>query len=118
MPDRDSAPASQFGKFDDLDEAERELMLKTMHTRVTEHNIQAVAAYYSRISMARLATLLALEVEPMETQLCDMAGVWSHVSGRGLRANGRRGRNSARHPASEHRLFARRRMRGVRNARL
>merc|ERR1712087_13103 len=56
----------------DFDSSEQELMLETMHTRVTQHNIQAVASYYSRITMERLAYLLALSVDQMEKQLCEM----------------------------------------------
>merc|ERR1719198_2320570 len=64
--------ASEFAKIDGLDEAEQQLMLETMHQRVTQHNMQAVAGYYSRISLERLSTLLALDVEKMETELCEM----------------------------------------------
>ena len=47
-------------------------MLETMHTRVSQHNIQVVAGYYGRISMPRLAELTGLSMEKMEEQLCEM----------------------------------------------
>ena len=56
----------------DFDAKEVELMLTTFHSRVTEHNLGVVGAYYNRISLERLAQLLELEVAAMETQLCDM----------------------------------------------
>jgi len=64
--------AADLAAFGDFDQVEQELMLETMHLRVTQHNILAVAAYYSRISMERLAGVLALPLDKMETQLCDM----------------------------------------------
>lgn len=57
---------------DSFDATAIELMLSTFHTRVTEHNLGVVAAYYGRISLTRLAALLELEIGKMETQLCDM----------------------------------------------
>ena len=47
-------------------------MLETLGTRVTQHNIEVVSSYYSRVTMERLASLLGLEVAQMETQLCEM----------------------------------------------
>jgi len=64
--------AAELASFGDFAKEEQELMLETMHLRVTQHNILAVAAYYSRISMERLAGLLALPLDKMETQLCEM----------------------------------------------
>ena len=63
---------SELALFSELDAEERKLMLETMHTRVSQHNIQVVAGYYARISMARLAELTGLTMEKMEEQLCEM----------------------------------------------
>jgi|TARA_B100000524_G_scaffold214802_1_gene112713 26S proteasome regulatory subunit N5 len=63
---------AELAAFGHIDAAEQELMLETMHTRVTQHNIQAVACYYARISIARLANLLALAPDAMEKELCAM----------------------------------------------
>merc|ERR1712216_1078896 len=57
---------SELALFSELDAEERKLMLETMHTRVPQHNIQVVAGYYARISMARLAELTGLTMEKME----------------------------------------------------
>ena len=57
---------------DGFEAKEVELMLETFHTRVTEHNLGVVSAYYARISLPRLASLLELELGKMEKQLCDM----------------------------------------------
>ena len=51
---------------------EVELMLTTFHKRVTEHNLGVVSAYYARITMERLSTLLELDIAKMEEQLADM----------------------------------------------
>lgn len=64
--------AKELASIAELPEQEQAHMLETMHARVTEHNIQAVASYYSRVTMARLAQLLALPVADMEKQLCEM----------------------------------------------
>ena len=48
---------------------EVELMLTTFHKRVTEHNLGVVSAYYARITMERLSTLLELDIAKMEEQL-------------------------------------------------
>ena len=63
---------AELEAFGDFDTKEVELMLTTFHRRVTEHNISVVAAYYSRITMERLAALLELEVGKTEEQLCEM----------------------------------------------
>lgn len=63
---------AELAAFGDIDVAEQELMLETMHTRVTQHNIQAVAGYYARVSMTRLANLLGLPQDAMEKELCAM----------------------------------------------
>ena len=55
-----------------FDKAEVTLMLTTFHKRVTEHNLGVVSAYYSRITMERLSTLLELDIATMEEQLCEM----------------------------------------------
>jgi len=62
----------ELATFDNLAQSEQELMLETMHKRITEHNIHVVAGYYARITMARLASLLMLPQTQMETQLCEM----------------------------------------------
>lgn len=54
------------------DAAERTLMLDDLHMRVTQHNLQVVSDYYARISMARLAELLALSMAQAEEQLVEM----------------------------------------------
>lgn len=63
------AELEAFGEFD---AEEVKLMLETLHLRVTQHNIQVVSTYYSRISMERLGGLLGLGVSLMEEQLCEM----------------------------------------------
>jgi len=55
-----------------FDEKEVDLMLMTCHRRVTEHNLNVVAAYYARITMERLSALLELDIATMEEQLCEM----------------------------------------------
>ena len=55
-----------------FDEKEVDLMLTTFHRRVTEHNLNVVAAYYARITMERLSALLELDISTMEEQLCEM----------------------------------------------
>ena len=52
--------------------AEQETMLDVMQKRVTQHNIHAIAGYYARITMERLAHLIALPMATMEEQLCEM----------------------------------------------
>lgn len=64
--------AKELASIPQLPEEEQAHMLKTMHARITEHNIQAIASYYSRVTMGRLAQLLALPVADMEKQLCEM----------------------------------------------
>jgi 26S proteasome regulatory subunit N5 len=56
----------------DFSAAEQETMLDVMQKRVTQHNIHAIAGYYSRITMERLAHLIALPMATMEEQLCEM----------------------------------------------
>jgi len=69
---RDALAAELAGASLGFDAAEVELMLSTFHRRVTEHNIGVVSAYYSRITMERLAALLELDIGKMEEQLCEM----------------------------------------------
>merc|ERR1719223_276042 len=57
---------AELALFAELTDEERKLMLETMHTRVSQHNIQVVAGYYGRISMPRLAELTGLSMEKME----------------------------------------------------
>ena len=66
--------AAELAAFGDAEftVSERALMLETLHTRVTQHNIQVVAAGYSRVTMERLAHLLGLPMARMEEQLCEM----------------------------------------------
>ena len=47
--------AAELAAFGDAEftVSERALMLETLHTRVTQHNIQVVAAGYSRVTMER-----------------------------------------------------------------
>jgi 26S proteasome regulatory subunit N5 len=63
---------AELALFPELANEERTLMLDTMHTRVSEHNIEVVSGYYGRITMARLAELTGLSMEKMEKQLCEM----------------------------------------------
>lgn len=64
--------ATELTAVAELPTDEQTRMLETIHTRVNEHNIQAIASYYSRISMERLGSLLAMAVPDMEKQLCEM----------------------------------------------
>ena len=64
---------AELAAMGEFSEAETALMLETLHDRVTQHNIVVASLYYGRISMERLATLLALSIEAMEKQLCAMA---------------------------------------------
>ena len=63
---------NELSSYADFDAKEVELMLTTFHARVTEHNLGVVSAYYGRITLERLASLLELELGKMEEQLCDM----------------------------------------------
>mmetsp|Transcript_38677 Transcript_38677/g.87912 ORF Transcript_38677/g.87912 Transcript_38677/m.87912 type:complete len:443 (-) Transcript_38677:854-2182(-) len=63
---------AELAAMGEFSEAETALMLETLHDRVTQHNIVVASLYYGRISMERLATLLALSIEAMEKQLCAM----------------------------------------------
>jgi len=63
---------TELATFPDFDAKEVELMLTTFHDRVTEHNLGVVSAYYQRITLERLSSLLELELAKMETQLCEM----------------------------------------------
>jgi len=56
----------------EFSEAETTLMLDTLHDRVSQHNIEVASLYYERITMERLAQLLALPIEQMEEQLTAM----------------------------------------------
>jgi len=53
-------------------EKEITLMLDTLHDRVSQHNIQVASLYYGTITMERLADLLALPIDQMESQLTTM----------------------------------------------
>lgn len=69
---REALQAELVGEAFAFSPDEVELMLKTFHRRVTEHNLGVVAAYYSRITMERLSALLELDIATMEEQLCEM----------------------------------------------
>lgn len=45
---------------------------KDLFSRVTEHNIRVIAAYYSRIRMPRLAKLLDLNEEELEKKISEL----------------------------------------------
>lgn len=61
---------ASFGS--EFDTAETKTMLATLHSRVTQHNIEVVSTYYARLTTERLASLLGLSIAPMEEQLCEM----------------------------------------------
>ena len=46
--------------------------LEDLRLRIVEHNLLVVVAYYSKITLQRLATLLSLEVAEAEKHLSDM----------------------------------------------
>ncbi|CEH17543.1 26S proteasome regulatory complex, subunit RPN5/PSMD12 [Ceraceosorus bombacis] len=53
-----------------------------LHKRVVEHNIRVVSKYYTKITLARLATLLDLSVEEAEKSLAALvtsATVWAKI---------------------------------------
>ncbi|KAF8274010.1 hypothetical protein EI94DRAFT_979582 [Lactarius quietus] len=53
-----------------------------LHTRVIEHNVRVIAKYYTRITLARLTTLLDLTPQQAEDTLCRLvvAGtVWARI---------------------------------------
>jgi len=56
----------------EFSEKEIALMLETLHDRVSQHNIEVASLYYSNISMERLAQLIALPIDQMESQLTAM----------------------------------------------
>lgn len=64
--------AAEIAAFGDFGEEEQALMLKTLHQRITQHNIIVIGGYYARVRMVRLAELLALPLEDAEKQLCEM----------------------------------------------
>ena len=53
-----------------------------LRDRTTEHNIRAIAAYYSKLSLTRLAELLDQTPEDAEKHLCDQVSshfIWARV---------------------------------------
>jgi len=53
-----------------------------LHTRVIEHNVRVIAKYYTRVTLARLTTLLDLTPQQAEETLCRLvvAGtVWARI---------------------------------------
>jgi 26S proteasome regulatory subunit N5 len=46
--------------------------LKTLHTRVVQHNLRVASGYYTRIHTARLAGMLGLTVDELESHLSDV----------------------------------------------
>jgi len=46
--------------------------MKTLHTRIIQHNIRVVSAFYTRITSARLAELLHLDEDTTERSLSEM----------------------------------------------
>lgn len=53
--------------------AKAQKRMEDLRLRVIQHNILVVAKYYSRVTLPRLAQLLALSVDEAEKHLCDMA---------------------------------------------
>jgi 26S proteasome regulatory subunit N5 len=70
--DLESQLRAEIEALKGFDAKETDLMLTTFHRRVTEHNIEVVSQYYTRIQIERLAALLQLEIPKMEEQLCEM----------------------------------------------
>ena len=56
----------------DFPTSKADKMLEVFHKRVTEHNLNVISSYYTRITLERLAALLELEIGAMESQLCGM----------------------------------------------
>lgn len=53
-----------------------------LHTRVIEHNIRVIAQYYTRITLARLTTLLDLSPQQTEDTLCRLVvsgTIWARI---------------------------------------
>jgi 26S proteasome regulatory subunit N5 len=59
QPSAESAQAEQFTPF--------------LHTRVTQHNIRVLKAYYSKIHSARMAAMLGLSEASLEDFLAEMS---------------------------------------------
>ena len=53
-------------------ESERNIALKVLCDRVTEHNILVISKYYSRIRIERLSSLIGISLIDAETALCGM----------------------------------------------
>jgi len=66
------AELGELGELGEFPPEEVTLMLETLHSRVTQHNIEVVSTYYERVTMERLAELLGLGLAQMETQLSEM----------------------------------------------
>ena len=65
--------ASRFGKIKELPPfMEKTDRWATLQKRVQEHNIRVIAAYYTRLSMARLSELTGMPTEETEDFLCEM----------------------------------------------
>jgi len=67
-----AALQAELEALGDFPAKEVELMLSTFHKRVTEHNIEVISKYYTRITMQRLGEHLELPLAEMEEQLCQM----------------------------------------------
>ena len=50
-----------------------EYFVKTLNTRVVEHNLRVVAGYYRRIKSTRLGEMLGLDADQLETHLSEMS---------------------------------------------
>ncbi|OLY83323.1 26S proteasome non-ATPase regulatory subunit 12 [Smittium mucronatum] len=48
------------------------VLRESLRERVTEHNIQVISKYYSRINMVRLSQLIGLDMEKSEEKLCSL----------------------------------------------
>ena len=64
--------AAELAAFGDFSDEEQALMLKTLHERITQHNILVIGAYYARIRLDRLTDLLSLPMDDAEKHLCEM----------------------------------------------
>jgi len=56
--------------------------IKTLHTRIVQHNIRVIAKYYEQITMPRLAQLLKLDLNETEKQISHMvshAGLYCKI---------------------------------------
>ncbi|KAH9846866.1 PCI-domain-containing protein [Lenzites betulinus] len=59
-----------------------EKLWEDLHTRVIEHNIRIVSQYYTRITLARLTSLLDLTQQQTEEVLCRLvvsATIWARI---------------------------------------